>query len=249
MSKGKYEYDEDFYELMRRGSRSSGRVVVPLLKDLVAPKSVLDVGCGVGTWAGVWLASGVEDVLGVDGDYVNTSLLDIPKEKFHVGDLTKPLDLGRRFDLATCFEVAEHIPEASAETLVQTLVKHSDVIAFSAAVPRQGGANHINLQWPSYWAKIFSKFGYRAFDPLRAVIWDNENVEWWYRQNALLFVAETNPLAVNLTPPTGPIDIVHPALLETWARPAEKFLALRGKFISSAPGRTMRSIRDSFAQR
>ena len=246
MSQG--NYDDEFYEIIRLGSKSSARVVVPILKELVGPRSVLDVGCGIGTWASVWLENGVEDVLGVDGSYVKTSLLDIPLDNFQVADLTRPLDLERRFDLATCFEVGEHIPADSAETLVRTLVKHSDVVAFSAAVPRQGGLNHINLQWPSYWAEIFMKFGYRLYDPLRSLIWDNGNVEWWYRQNALLFVAETSPLSSKLTPPNGPVDIVHPELLETWARPAEKFLALRKKLVSSAPGQKLRSIRN-FARR
>ncbi len=244
----KQKYDDSFYDFIREGSRSSGRVVVPMLKDLVAPNSVVDIGCGIGTWIGVWLASGVEDVLGVDGDYVNTSMLEIPPDKFRVADLTKPLDLGRRFDLATCFEVAEHLPERSAEILVRSLVRHSDVVAFSAAVPRQGGLDHVNLQWPSYWADIFAQFCYRLYDPIRALIWHDEDVEWWYRQNIVMFVAESSPLASELITPTGPVDVVHPALLESWARPAENFLALRKRVYASPLGRAMRSVRQ-FARR
>jgi SAM-dependent methyltransferase len=243
------DYDDNFYQRILPGSKSSARIVIPLIKDLLDPKSVLDVGCGNGTWAGIWIASGVEDVLGVDGGYVNSSILDIPQDNFHAWDLTQPLDLGRKFDLATCLEVAEHIPAESAGTLVQSLVKHADAVAFSAAVPRQDGVNHINLQWPSYWAALFRKSGFEVYDPIRAVIWDNHEVAWWYRQNILLFVADSSPLANRLTPITGPIDIVHPELLETWAKPAANYLALREKLRASGPGRIIRTLRNSLARR
>jgi SAM-dependent methyltransferase len=207
-------YDDCFYAGQRSMSASSARVVVPIIRQIIDPHSVLDVGCGVGTWVSVWIAAGVTDAIGVDGDYVNRELLEIPAERFVSHDLTKSLDMGRRFDLVTCLEVAEHLPPASAPILVESLVRHADVIVFSAAVPGQTGTGHVNEQWPSYWAKYFAGAGFLPFDVFRDRIWNNERVEWWYRQNCLLFATEEAAMRLGLASCTGPLDIVHPLLLK-----------------------------------
>lgn len=54
-------YDQKFYEGQRANSSASAHLVIPLVKDIVDPRSVLDVGCGVGTWINAWLQAGVED--------------------------------------------------------------------------------------------------------------------------------------------------------------------------------------------
>ena len=207
-------YDEYFYREQRDRSKLSARVVVPIIHELASPRSVLDVGCGVGTWAGVWLESGVADVLAVDGDYVNRAMLQIPENLFLSHDLTQPLELGRKFDVVTCFEVAEHLPAEVAPVLVGSLTRHSEIVVFSAAIPRQGGTGHVNEQWPSYWVQQFERLGFQVFDPIRARIWHSDQVDWWYRQNCLLFAREGNPIGCKLTPPTGPLDVVHPLLLK-----------------------------------
>jgi 2-polyprenyl-3-methyl-5-hydroxy-6-metoxy-1,4-benzoquinol methylase len=60
--------------------------------------------------------------------------------------LDSPLDLGRAFDLVISLEVAEHLPESAADAFIDSLVRHGDVILFSAAIPFQGGHRHINEQ-------------------------------------------------------------------------------------------------------
>ena len=60
-------YDRAFYERHKTGSGSSAEVVAPMVVEWLRPKSVVDVGCGMGTWAGAFLRRGVEDVIGVDG--------------------------------------------------------------------------------------------------------------------------------------------------------------------------------------
>ncbi|MSU72459.1 MAG: hypothetical protein EXS43_08970 [Opitutus sp.] len=46
------------------GSSRSAEVVVPVVRELLAPGSVLDAGCGLGTWLRVWQQNGVQDILG-----------------------------------------------------------------------------------------------------------------------------------------------------------------------------------------
>lgn len=232
----KVVYDESFYEDQRTRSAGSARIVIPIVQEIVHPQSVLDVGCGVGTWVGAWLDAGLSDVRGVDGEYVQRSMLVCPDSNFYSHDLNSELNFQRKFDLVTCLEVAEHLNSASASVLINSLTRHSDVVMFSAAIPRQGGTHHVNEQWPSYWVKIFEASGYQPFDIIRSQIWDNSDVEWWYRQNILLFASAEAARRYNLHPNSGPIDIVHPALFESFSTPKVQLLAQRVKSIAARMG-------------
>ncbi|MFC1715271.1 class I SAM-dependent methyltransferase [Candidatus Poribacteria bacterium] len=181
-------FTEHYYENLREGSRRSAREIIPLILELIQPQSVIDIGCGIGTWLSVFRQLGVEDVFGIDGDYVDREMLEIPVEWFSTFDLKRPLQLDRQFDLVLSLEVAQHIPKESAEIFVESLTKLGPIIVFSAAIPFQGGKKHVNEQWPDYWTEHFRKKGYIAIDCIRKRIWQNENVEWWYAQNMFVFV-------------------------------------------------------------
>jgi len=209
-------YSDEFYAWQADGSLSSAQAVIPHLKELVCPTSVLDVGCGVGTWLRAWAHDGtVTTLAGVDGEWVTDLLPDPARPLFRAHDLTTPLALKRKFDLVTCLEVAEHLPPRSARTLIESLCRHGDVVAFSAAVPGQDGTGHINLHWPTYWAKLFAEHGYEPYDVLRQRIWWDQRIEWWYRQNIILFakprVARQLPIS-KLEIGHG-LDVVQPALM------------------------------------
>lgn len=180
-------YNADFYDYISQGSRASAETVAPLLLGEMAISSLLDVGAGNGSWAAAWLAHGVADVLAVDGDYVDTAQLAIARNCFRSHDLTQPLDLGRRFDLVQSLEVAEHIDAARADTFVETLTRHGDIILFSAAVPHQGGEFHVNEQPPEYWRRKFARAGYACFDWLRGELAGKTEVKPWYRFNTLIY--------------------------------------------------------------
>jgi SAM-dependent methyltransferase len=180
-------YTEDFFQTIRHGSINSAKEIVPIIFDFINPKSVIDVGCATGTWLSVFSQHGVEDIQGIDGDYVERSKLEIPGEKFSSFDLKKSLNLGRKFDLVISLEVAEHLPKDCAETFVDSLINLGEVILFSAAIPFQGGTEHVNEQWLEYWEKYFKEKGYVAIDCIRKRIWQNDNVEYWYAQNILIF--------------------------------------------------------------
>lgn len=184
-------YDGEYYQQIEPGSERSARAVVPLVIELVAPRSVVDVGCGPGTWLSVFREAGIPDVLGVDDAGAARQRLRIPQELFRSADLRKPLSLDREFDLAVSLEVAEHLPEEYAATFVASLARLAPVVLFSAAIPFQGGRGHVNEQWPEYWAKLFATHGFLVTDPLRRRLWHNPNVEYWYAQNMLLFVRAT----------------------------------------------------------
>ncbi len=85
-------------------------------------------------------------------------------------------------------EVAEHLPPECAEAFVDELISLSPVILFSAAIPKQGGEDHVNEQWPEYWAEKFQQRGYQIVDYLRRIIWSNPKVACYYKQNILIFI-------------------------------------------------------------
>ncbi len=185
-------YNETFFDRLVDGAHSSARVVLPLVLDLYPASSVVDFGCGQGAWLKACLENGMETVLGLDGDYVNREKLLVDRDQFRASDLSRPVRLNRRFDLALCLEVAEHLPARSAPILVESLVAAAPVVLFSAALPGQGGVHHINEQWPTYWERLFAEQGMRKYDVIRPMIWNDSSIEWWYRQNLYLFTKDVD---------------------------------------------------------
>lgn len=160
------------------------------------PRSVADFGCGNASWLRAALECGAEEAVGVEGARVHSELMHVPEEMVRRADLNQPIDLGRRFDLVLCLETAEHLKPESSETIVDSLVRHSDLILFSAAAPGQAGPGHINCRWPAFWQKLFNQRGFACSDAVRWTIWNDSRIEPWYRQN-LMMVTRDEALAGN----------------------------------------------------
>ena len=222
------EYSAEFFSLQQASARASAEVVVPLVLELTRPTSVVDVGCGTGTWLAVFAEHGIEDVVGIDGAYVDQASLEIPPDRFLAHDLTTPFGLERRFDLVVSLEVAEHLPPSSAAAFVEGLTALGPAVLFSAAIPGQGGTNHVNEQWPSYWAELFRRCDYVHVDCLRLGLWHHEAVARWYAQNMLFYVARDElprfPALARLHDPseTSPLHLVHPTRYLEWVEWAER---------------------------
>lgn len=183
------KYTREFFSGLEEHSYRSARIVVPLVSDLFKPRSIVDVGCGTGAWLKAWNEIAALDFyLGIEGPYLDRENALIPAERIIFKDLKEPVLIDRVFDLVMSLEVAEHLPATNAELFVQSLVSLGDVILFSAAIPGQEGTYHINEQYPEYWAKYFSKYNYVPVDCIRPLIWSNPAVEFYYRQNILIFI-------------------------------------------------------------
>lgn len=184
-----YTYDSQFMDYTTQSSRYSARTIVRVLRNVLQPKSVLDVGCARGTWLDEWRLADVAQIFGVDGDYVQPKQLLMPADCFLAADLSQPIALNRRFDLVQSLEVAEHIPASAADTFVNNLVTHaSGAILFSAAPPGQGGEFHVNEQPYEYWRNKFRAHNFEAYDFVRPLIANDKSVSFWYRFNTLLYV-------------------------------------------------------------
>jgi SAM-dependent methyltransferase len=187
----------------------SPRVALPLIFSEWKPASLLDVGCGTGTWLQAALEFGIATVAGVDGIQVAQDQFLVSPNLFAPRDLTAPLNLGRKFDAALCLEVGEHLDSRHAETLVESLTAHADFVVFSAACPGQPGQHHVNCQWPVYWQRFFNQFGFVCGDSIRWRLWDVEDIQPWYRQN--IFTARRDPGEAGKEKRIEPV--VHPDML------------------------------------
>jgi SAM-dependent methyltransferase len=186
-----YAYDSRFMDYADRSSRHSAQTISALLQKALTITSVLDVGCAKGTWLSAWQESGAGEIMGVDGSYVVTDELVIPRDRFVAANLAGLIDLHRKFDLVQSLEVAEHIRSEEANEFVANLARHSaGVVLFSAAPPGQGGEFHVNEQPYDYWREKFRVHGFAAYDYVRPLIADDKSVSFWYRFNTLLYVRE-----------------------------------------------------------
>jgi len=211
-------YNEEFFDARLAGSLESARQIVPFIMELTKCQSVIDVGCGLGTWLAAFSERGVKDLRGIDGDYVNKERLLIPPQFFVTADLRRPQKADRRFDLAVSLEVAEHLPPAGSQDFVDLLTGFSPVVLFSASVPYQDGTDHINEHWLEYWVELFKNRGYAPADCIRPRFWNDRKVDWWYAQNTVLYVSEKHvadypriEALLKILPP--PLSWVHPQLL------------------------------------
>jgi len=226
-------YDAAFFETLNEESERAARHVLPALFRMVrGVESLVDVGCGAGAWLAVARELGIRDSLGIDGAPEGGKLL-IPPETFRRVDLAQSLLEGdappRRFDLALCVEVAEHLPEARAESFIAELTRLADVILFSAAIPGQGGTHHVNEQWPSYWERLFAAQGFAPFDALRPLFWEEREIPVWFRQNMILYANEAGRARLDFSGltlwPAPPVRaLVHP---ELWREAVEELEARR----------------------
>jgi SAM-dependent methyltransferase len=183
-----HHYNEDH-------NTTSAKEIIPYILSILPehPKSILDVGCGIGQWLNVFKDNKTQNVLGIDGSHV-------PKDKLMINStlefleydlrLVHNLRLEKTYDLVLNLEVAEHLPEENANDLINFLTNSGDIIIFSAAIIGQTGENHLNEQNPTYWKSKFSQRGYVMLDAFREYFWNNERVNWWYRQNMYLVVNE-----------------------------------------------------------
>ena len=216
-------YDKKFYKNQYKGSiRSAEKYLSKLFADFT-PSSIVDFGCGVGSWLYAAEKLGVKQLVGLDGDWVSYDQILSGGIDFHHVDFEKVeiIDIFGNFafdafgDLAISVEVAEHFDEEYADKFVSIITRSANLVVFGAAIPFQGGTHHVNERPQSYWIEKFQKEGYRCFDYFRPVFWNDPDVEVWYRQNTFLFARESHldsfPFLKDLSD-NFVMDVVHPEL-------------------------------------
>lgn len=190
MNKDKDIYDKYFFDRASEMEAPSAIAVVEILIRHFSPESVIDIGCGQGMYLKEFQKKGVK-ILGYNNSGVAlTESMVGDKIKLH--DLRLSLALERKFSLCLCFEVAEHLPLESSESLVETLIGLSDIIIFTAATPGQGSLEigHINEQPHEFWIEKFQKKGFKLDKKLTEEIREEmqkKEVIWWISKNLMIF--------------------------------------------------------------
>ena len=176
-------------------------IVCDAIIDVLKPKSVIDVGCGNGDLLRGFHDKGIK-ILGIEGtkNYSANTMLPLIEVDEYVSlypicihDFRKKGFVCGKFDLAICFEVAEHIELEYTDIFLDNLCSLSDRILFSAAGPGQGGIHHHNCQHKVYWINKINAKGYicnfKIITKLqeRWYPWQNKKGIKAYYQNLMYF--------------------------------------------------------------
>jgi len=181
-----YTYEDGFFNNEDRLAFKSAKIIVPYILKHIKLKSVLDVGCGTGSWLSVFQKHGINLVCGLDS-HRKYKYLRISRNAFRFQNFEKMIEIPEKYDLTISLEVAEHISPSQSQRFVDDLCKISNIVIFSAATPGQGGENHINENDLEYWRNLFRINGYYTYDLLRKQFDSNFNIAPWYRFNTLIY--------------------------------------------------------------
>lgn len=208
-------YDKKYFKKHETGSYDSAIIILKYIQSFFQFTSIIDYGCGIGTWCKAANDLGVDDILGIDQHIYENDYMLISEKNYKQFDLRTPFEQEQEFDMAISVEVAEHIDIEYSKIFVDNICHHNKTIIFSAALPGQGGRGHINEQPCSYWINLFRQNNYEVIDCIRPYCWDNENVEVWYKNNCMLFIEKNlyQDLVVQVPKHFFPTDIIHPQML------------------------------------
>lgn len=158
------KYSKEFYENLQRCRVWQEQIGKQLINHY-GFKSVIDFGCGNGYYLLGAMTAGA-NVFGFEYSYEQCKEF-IPieiRDKIKYSDLSIPIKT-EKFDVALSFEVAEHLPEKKSDIFIDNLTSSSNSVVFSAAIPGQGGVDHINEQPKPYWIEKFKNRGFSYSQP------------------------------------------------------------------------------------
>jgi SAM-dependent methyltransferase len=123
------------------------------------PARVLDVGCAHGFLVEAFWDRGVE-AWGLDiSSYAIEQVRPDMRKYCRVASATETIDNGP-FDLVTCIEVLEHMPEGDALAAVERMTGAADTILFSSSPYDFNEPTHINVRPLLYWLNVFQEHGF-----------------------------------------------------------------------------------------
>ncbi|HEV2454238.1 MAG TPA: glycosyltransferase [Verrucomicrobiae bacterium] len=142
------------------------RTFAQTLIERYHPRTTLDVGCAKGFLVEKLRDAGVE-AFGLDvSPYAISEVREDIRQYCRVAHGTEPIT--GQFDLITCIEVAEHVPEPEARAMIAEMCRHTDQVIFSSTDSGFDEPTHINIHPAEYWIELFHQHGFfpdRNFQP------------------------------------------------------------------------------------
>ena len=159
-------YDAEYYR-QHCGPEPYGRTqawleffahAADLLTRSLQPRRVFDAGCAWGLLVEAFRDRGVE-AWGVDiSPYAIAQVRSDLQPYCRVGSLTEPIE--GSFDLITCIEVLEHMPENEADQAIRNLCHSTDTILFSSTPSDFSEPTHVNVRPILSWLQLFGEQGF-----------------------------------------------------------------------------------------
>ncbi|MEP6602275.1 MAG: glycosyltransferase, partial [Nitrospirota bacterium] len=129
-------------------------IAAELIRSL-KPKRVFDAGCAWGFLVEAFWDAGIE-AYGVDiSSYAIANVRRDMRAYCRVASLTEPI--GGTYDLVTCIEVLEHMPEEEAREAIRQISHVADTILFSSTPSDFDEPTHVNVHPPIHWLKLFAE--------------------------------------------------------------------------------------------
>jgi SAM-dependent methyltransferase len=181
-----------FRHFHEHGLMNAPGVVAALTETFPSAHSYLDVGAGSGAFSAEVHRRG-KKVIACENSRASRRMAKKQGVDCRRFDLNAdpPSEIDEQFDLAFCFEVAEHLPPALGKRLVTFMCENARVIVFTAAHPGQGGTGHINEQPKAYWIERFRDCGFTLDESATqslAQCFARLNVPGpWFHQNIMVF--------------------------------------------------------------
>lgn len=152
--------------------------------------SVLDFGCGIGTYLGLFRDAGVQKTVCMEprdmGWFMRRGVTQIVADVIH-DDLSTLYK--EKFDLVMSVEVLEHIGREYHERVFDFLANSSNCfVAFSAAVPGQEGAGHVAAREVGDWESEFLRRGFERDLEREYSVLSSSKIFHYLQRNFMSFV-------------------------------------------------------------
>jgi SAM-dependent methyltransferase len=135
--------------------------------ETFAPATVLDVGCAKGFLVEALRQRGVE-AWGIDiSDYAIGEVPEALQSFCAVSGAHEELPPGfpAQYDLVTCIEVLEHVPDEHLKHAIANLSRWADRVLFSSSPDDYAEVTHLNVHPSEYWVSRLASHGcVRDFD-------------------------------------------------------------------------------------
>ena len=186
---GWYEVDQISYHQIECEEGPFAKRLANWISTESTALTVLDIGCGPGTYVRALREVGV-DAIGIDTD-------ERVSEQEYLSQQSL-FDTKLQAQLVLCLEVAEHIDSSLSDDIAASVagaVEPGGMLIWSAAHLGQGGTGHINCQPKSYWHSKLKEAGLERDEETESKLLNYVKAGYhmgWFYLNGMVFRKSNN---------------------------------------------------------